>query len=71
MSYQQNKTYNILKGTIPISLARLASQIVYVCAMLTNFQPALVPLPTAAGTSKSDVDDDESDSDSNKIVLFV
>ena len=66
------KTYNILKGTIPISLARLTNQIVYVCAMLTNFQPALVPLPTAAGTSESDVDDyfnclshDESDSDSD------
>ena len=64
------KTYNILKGTIPISLARLTNQIVYVCAMLTNFQPALVPLPTAAGTSESDVDDyfnclsdDESNSD--------
>ena len=64
------KTYNILKGTIPISLASLTNQIVYVCAILTNFQPALVPLPTAAGTSESDVDDyfnclshDESDSD--------
>ena len=64
------KTYNILKGTIPISLARLTNQIVYICAMLTNFQPALVPLPTAADISESDVDDyfnhlsdDESDSD--------
>ena len=33
----------ICKGTIPISMARLANQIVCVCAFLSNFQPALVP----------------------------
>jgi len=37
------KTFNILKETIPITLARLSNQIVYVCAFLSNFQPALVP----------------------------
>jgi len=38
------KTFSILKETIPISLARLTNQIVYVCAFLANFHPALVPL---------------------------
>ena len=37
--------YSILKGTIPLSMARITNQIVFVCAFLTNFQPALVPLP--------------------------
>ena len=39
------KSYNILKETIPLSMARITNQIVCVCALLTNFQPALVPLP--------------------------
>ena len=39
------KNYSILKGTLPLSMARLANQIINVCAWLTNFQPALVPLP--------------------------
>ena len=30
----------------PISMARLANQIVCVCAFLSNFHPALVPIPT-------------------------
>ena len=38
------KVYSILKGTIPLSLAHITNQIVFVCAFLTNFQPALVPL---------------------------
>ena len=36
------KNYGFLKGTIPITMARLANQIVCVGALLTNFQPALV-----------------------------
>ena len=39
------KLYSILNETIPISMTRLTNQIVYVCAFLTNFQPALIPLP--------------------------
>ena len=39
------KTFSILKDTIPLSMARLSNQIVFVCAMLTNFLPVLVPLP--------------------------
>ena len=38
------KSFNILKGTIPISMARITNQIVCVCAFLTNFEPALIPL---------------------------
>jgi hypothetical protein len=40
------KYYAILKGTLPITMIRVANQIVVVCAWLTNFQPALVPLPS-------------------------
>ena len=39
------KTFQILKGTIPISMARLTNQIIFICSFLTNFQPALVPIP--------------------------
>ena len=31
------KTFQILKGMIPISMARLSNQIIFVCAFLTNF----------------------------------
>ena len=65
------KNFNILKGTIPISMARLTNQIVHVCAFLTNFQPALVPLPDDSDESDvtryfdqlSDCDSSESDID--------
>ncbi len=49
------KNFNILKETIPISLARLTNQIVHVCAFLSNFHPALVPPPHV--TSESDVEE--------------
>ena len=39
------KSFQILKGMIPISMARLANQIIFVCAFLTNFLSALVPIP--------------------------
>ena len=39
------KSYNILNGTIPLSMARITNLILCVCALLTNFQPALIPLP--------------------------
>ena len=41
------KNYAILKSTLPISVARIANQIVCVCAWLVNFQPALIPPPVA------------------------
>ena len=37
------KTFQILKGMIPISMARITDQIIFVCAFLTNFLPALIP----------------------------
>jgi len=43
-----------LKGTIPISLAKLTNHIVCVCALLTNFGPALVGNPEML--RESDVD---------------
>ena len=49
------KNFSILKQTIPISMARLANQIVCVCGFLSNFHPALVPPPEV--TTESDVED--------------
>ena len=48
------KNFSILKSSLPLTLARLANQIVCVCAWLTAFQPSLVPLPE----SQSDIDSD-------------
>ena len=39
------KNYSILKGVLPLSMSRIANQIVYVCAFLVNFQPVLLPPP--------------------------
>ena len=55
------KNYAICKDTIPITLARLANQIVCVCAFLSNFQPALVPpqvivVGDSESMSESDID---------------
>ena len=60
--------YRILKGTLPLSMARLANQIVSVCAWLTNFQSVIV---LTTGSQPEDHVDDylkhafESDSDYN------
>ena len=35
------KSFRILDGTIPLSLAHIASQMVFVCCGLVNFQPPL------------------------------
>jgi len=68
------KQFTILKETLPLSLARLSNQIVFVCSMLTNFFPALVPLPEESsealveeyfGQLSSDDDVDSFDSDSD------
>ena len=39
------KNFSILKSNLPLTMARLANQIVCFCAWLTVFQPSLVPLP--------------------------
>jgi len=44
-AFRRIKQFAILKETMPLSMARLNNQIVFVCSMLTNFLPALVPLP--------------------------
>ena len=49
------KNLSILKGSLPLTLARLANQIVCVCCWLVNFQPILIPPPAAS----EDVDVDE------------
>ena len=64
------KKFQILKGTIPISMSRLSNQIVFVCAFLTNFLPALVPLHKDVVSSDINVEnyfDQLTDSDSDTI----
>ncbi len=64
------KNFQILKGTIPISMSRLSNQIVFVCAFLTNFLPALVPLHKDVVSSDINVEnyfDQLTDSDSDTI----
>ena len=50
------KRFTILKGSIPLSMARLTNQIVFVCGFLTNFSPALLPLSNDTIDSNSDED---------------
>lgn len=56
------KNFAILSSTLPLSMARLANQIVCVCAWLTSFQPALVPPPCA--------EDDEDEVDEYFLKVF-
>ena len=48
------KNFAILKSTLPLSMARIANQVVCVCAWLTAFQPALVPLGDSCQDDDSD-----------------
>ena len=52
---KHTKNYGILKGTLPLSLEKLANQILSVCAWLTNFQTVLVL--TTKSSSEEEVDD--------------
>ena len=54
------KNYSILKGTLPLTLSRIANQIVSVCAWLVNFQNVLIPPYT----------EDEEDTDSYLLTQF-
>ena len=38
------KLYRIITGVFPLKMSRIANQIVSVCAYLSNFHPALVPV---------------------------
>ena len=40
------KQFAVLQGKFPLSMVRLANQVVCMCAWLTNFHPALISLPT-------------------------
>ena len=51
------KNFAILKGTLPLTMAQLANQVVCVCACLTSFQPALVPPPSTDSEIESEVED--------------
>ena len=50
------KNFSILKGSLPISLSRIANQIVCVCCWLINFQPVLIP-PPPVECEESDVEE--------------
>ena len=49
------KNFDILKGTLPITMACQINQVVCVCVFLSIFRPALVP-PLKA-TTENDVED--------------
>lgn len=63
------KNYAILKSTLPLSMIRLANQIVTVCAWLSNFNPVLIPPPADTSTEEevasyfNALEDTSSDSD--------
>lgn len=48
------KCFSILKGSLPITLSRIANQIVTVCCWLVNFQPVLISPPASASMSDDD-----------------
>ncbi len=63
------KNFTILKGTLPISISRIANQIVQVCAWLVNFQPVLIPPPSGdmeeVDTYFANLTNEESDYDAD------
>ena len=71
------KNYAILKGTFPNTMIRLANQIVSVCAWLTNFQPALIPLPSdlsveeEVGSYFETIEDSDYDADSELMMIVL
>ena len=44
----------ILKGSFPLTLARMANQIVCVCCWLVNFQPVLISPPVVGESVDGD-----------------
>ena len=77
------KNYAILKGTLPITLSRIANQIVCVCAWLVNFQAVLIPPEPVEDVdeteeyldsyfdTESDYDADTEHSDDENYFLFT
>ena len=66
------KLHKILTGVFPLKMARLANQIVVVCAYLSNFHPALVP-PHSLDNQDQNLDDlsidGQSESDTSEIDI--
>ena len=64
--------HKILTGVFQLKMARLANQIVVVCAYLSNFHPALVP-PHSFDIQDNDLDDltidSQSESDVSEIAI--
>ena len=66
------KQHKILTGVFPLKMARIANQIVTICAYLSNFHPALVPVPTTPSESEdgmsetSEIERELSDSDDSE-----
>ena len=59
------KHFGILKATLPLSMARIADQIVTVCAYLVNFQPVLIPPQSVDLSDTEDYFAGMSDTDSD------
>ncbi len=55
------KSFKVMRGVFPLKMSRLANQIVTVCALLTNFQPALVPPTTVNSLYSDDIFLDDTD----------
>ena len=53
------KQYKIICSVFPLKMARLANQIITVCAHLTNFHPALVPTPNIGDMEVTSQDGDQ------------
>ena len=51
------KNFTILKGSLQITLTRIANKIVCVCCWLVNFQPVLIPPPVEGEGEEVDVDE--------------
>ena len=54
----QIKPFKILTNVFPLKMARIANQIVTVCAYLAIFKPALVPVGQIQETDTSDSDNE-------------
>ena len=54
----------MLAGVFPLKMARIANQIVTVCAYLSNFHPTLVPVPDSQDKDDSDDSSDSGNSES-------
>lgn len=52
-------------------MARLTNQIIFVCAFLTNFLPALVPMPSPSGEDVEDYFAHLPDSETGSMIHLI